>query len=222
MKKWTDSPVRGRGKAMSFTLIELLVVIAIIAILAAILLPALNSARERGRTASCIDNQKQMALAMSMYCADNNGRLPYVNASEFAVSGGWTVQLYGYLGNNVKIMICPSYTGKNYDDDDFNFKTVNGGTDEYFSGSYGKNGRMSNSNATNPPHTVVNFLDKKCAGGNTFPLIFCITGPAEAAMPHRLLVDPSHAEGIYSYGRRHSNGGTVSYSDGSAVYTCNR
>lgn len=67
----------------AFTLIELLVVIAIIGILAALLLPALSSVKQKSAQTLCINNQKQMGLAMQMYVQDNNSTFPGIASRMF-------------------------------------------------------------------------------------------------------------------------------------------
>ena len=93
-------------KAKRFTLIELLVVIAIIAILAAILLPALNSARERGRTASCINNMKQMGQFNAMYMNDSGY---YVPRSSPSAPYSWVPLLARYAGYDVRVNASMQY-----------------------------------------------------------------------------------------------------------------
>jgi prepilin-type N-terminal cleavage/methylation domain-containing protein len=69
-------------KKQGFTLIELLVVIAIIAILAALLLPALASAKESGRSAKCLSNMRQVGLGIYMYKDDYDDHLPFAGSTD--------------------------------------------------------------------------------------------------------------------------------------------
>jgi prepilin-type N-terminal cleavage/methylation domain-containing protein len=109
------SPRRVLNCGVGFTLIELLVVIAIIAILAAMLLPALSKAKQRATSAACLSNQKQLALAWVMYADESSDRIVCLstwnntgNGSPLLTTGNgvpWRVDIYNYQ----QLPAIPSY-----------------------------------------------------------------------------------------------------------------
>ena len=97
----------------AFTLIELLVVIAIIAILAAILLLALNSARERGRMISCVNNMKQLGFIFNQYSDDSEGWIMLERNKRGRFTDGMITAGYlntGYSVQDDPLLHCPSVT----------------------------------------------------------------------------------------------------------------
>jgi prepilin-type N-terminal cleavage/methylation domain-containing protein len=95
------------GKSRGFTLIELLVVIAIIALLMAILMPALNRVKKQARMAACQMNLKQWGVIWAMYCDDNDGYFCMESNRAGWPRGNWIIDLRHLYRTRAGILICP-------------------------------------------------------------------------------------------------------------------
>jgi prepilin-type processing-associated H-X9-DG protein/prepilin-type N-terminal cleavage/methylation domain-containing protein len=212
-------------KKKNFTLIELLVVIAIIAILASMLLPALNKAREKAKSITCRNNEKSIGTAVMLYADDydsyivHNGTLLSPPGSAGRCSGApsdaltsWTEKLFPYLAINpksrgrIEVLTCPSTS---------NFNKINSTTrKEYGQTLYGLNGELVG-NDTNEFYPVYNTKISRQA--NTSAYILGFDRDYHRSVYQSTINNPKRGSMYsteYNYGSPHKEGRNYLFLDG--------
>ena len=197
------NPTHDVGKRRAFSLIELMVVVAIIAILAALLLPALTAARERGRRASCQSNLKNIAVLFEVYSQDYDPHFPWVaDASSDDFSSLFSKRYAGTRARTLKIFQCPStrnvvLTGRDMRDNAEGGRMGGRGTSyEYygfFSGGGGKGTRKTKDNVGERAHKIIFVLDAIEAGGT-------VADPDDQDVLLAKIDDPDNHEGFVAGG----------------------